>query len=385
MILVKKGAHRSEIDVSSRNWQEWTGLDPKSRDLAIRGLTKKGFFVSGRGDKAKFRFDLRAWESYYRTTEKKSRPHVQQKRTPAKPGQMIHPECREQGCFLARQTEQNNLISIDVARPTAALERNGMPDAAGGVTYLGDVESSPRSHDGGLPEASGSLSRPGSTSAAVGRAATNQETLCQTKNLKNSKTTKKSTSATTTIATSAKSAEPISETAKNTTSTVPNSKTKKIATTKTNEGGDPKSDRGRISRGGTSTTEDILTPASASPEDWPLTFTVMTKRFPAIDSDFLARLIRIVPSGATDEEVAGAVKAATVANQKTAGLWLTTVPATLANLRREAKKLELQELRSALIEARRALGEAERVKDREWYEETKTEIERIENQIHSCR
>lgn len=377
MILVKKGAHRNEIDVSSRNWQEWTGLDPKSRDLAIRGLTKKGFFVSGRGDKAKFRFDLRAWEAFYRTTEKKSRPHVQQKRTPAKPGQMIHPECREQGCFLARQTEQNNLISIDVARPTAALESASIAEQLGSGPYPVIEESLPL-----LDLGTGSAVSIG-TSAAVGRAATNQETLCQTTNLKNSKMTKKSTSATTrtkksTI--SATSAEPISATAKNTTPTALIGKT-----TKTNKGGDPKSDRGRISRGGTSTTENILTPASASPDAWPLTFTVMTKRFPAIDSDFLARLIRIVPSGATDEEVAGAVKAATVPNQKTAGLWLTTVPATLANLRREAKKLELQQLRSALTEARRALGEAERVKDREWYEETKTEIERIENQIHSCR
>ena len=164
MILVKKGAHRNDIDVSSRNWQEWTGLDPKSRELAIRGLTKKGFSVSGRGDKTRFRFDLRAWEGYYKTVEKSLRPRVQQKRTPAKPGQLIHPECREQGCYLAKQAEQN-LISIDVARPTAAL-------VSASAVQLGSDGSFMNIDPPLLDLGTDPVNR---TSAAAGRATTEQE------------------------------------------------------------------------------------------------------------------------------------------------------------------------------------------------------------------
>src|ERR1700722_682675 len=127
LILIKRGAQREDVSVSAKNWNEWTGLDKKSRDLAIRGLQKKGFSVSGRGDKARFRFSANDWREYVSKADRTERPHVEQKRTPAKPGQMIHPECREQGCFLAKQAE-SNLISIDGARPTAALVESGVLD-----------------------------------------------------------------------------------------------------------------------------------------------------------------------------------------------------------------------------------------------------------------
>ena len=117
LILVKRGAHREEVSVSSRNWEDWTGLDPKSRELAIRGLQKKGFHIEGRGDRARFRFNRDEWRQFCRTADRSIRPHVEQKRSPAKPGQMIHPECRERGCAMARQAEDSNLISISDATP----------------------------------------------------------------------------------------------------------------------------------------------------------------------------------------------------------------------------------------------------------------------------
>jgi hypothetical protein len=117
MILLKRGAHREEVSLSQKTWQEWTGMDVKSRDLAIRGLTKKGFHSEGRGDRARFRFDRGAWATTCRTVDKSFRPKVEQKRQPAKPGQMIHPECRECGCYMARQAEEGKLVSIESATP----------------------------------------------------------------------------------------------------------------------------------------------------------------------------------------------------------------------------------------------------------------------------
>ena len=105
------------VSVSVRNWTDWTGLSAKSRELAIRGLQKKSFDVQGRGDGTLIRFNKKAWEDYCRTADRTSRPHVEQKRAPAKPGQMIHPECRKSGCYMARQAEGSNLISIADATP----------------------------------------------------------------------------------------------------------------------------------------------------------------------------------------------------------------------------------------------------------------------------
>lgn len=112
LILIRRGAHREPVKVSARNWQAWTGLDPKSRELAIRGLKNKGFEIEGRGDAAQFRFVPSSWMGYVRTTRQEEKPHVEQKRVPAKPSQMIHPECREQGCYLARKQE-SDVIQID--------------------------------------------------------------------------------------------------------------------------------------------------------------------------------------------------------------------------------------------------------------------------------
>jgi hypothetical protein len=117
MIIVRRGGHREGVQVSDRNWREWARLDPKSKELAMRGLQKKGFHIEGRGENTRFRLNAHDWKQYCRTADRSVRPHVEQKRAPAKPGQMIHPECRKSGCYMARQAEGSNLISIADATP----------------------------------------------------------------------------------------------------------------------------------------------------------------------------------------------------------------------------------------------------------------------------
>lgn len=137
IILLKRGAHREDVSLSAKTWEDWTGLDVKSRDLAIRGLTKKGFNSEGRGDRARFRFDRSAWATTCRTADRSFRPKVEQKRQPAKPGQMIHPECRDRGCFMARQSEGSNVVNIGDTLPnwkpvsncSSDIEARGEPAA----------------------------------------------------------------------------------------------------------------------------------------------------------------------------------------------------------------------------------------------------------------
>jgi hypothetical protein len=190
MILLKRGAHREEVSLSQKTWQEWTGMDVKSRDLAIRGLTKKGFHSEGRGDRARFRFDRGAWATTCRTADKSFRPKVEQKRQPAKPGQMIHPECRERGCYMARQAEEGKLVSIDSAttnwkpvsnialdspcenaRPPAALvDPVGEPSGPARHDSRRACDTRPKASDTVSPAAA-ALHKAGSdTSAAEGRA-----------------------------------------------------------------------------------------------------------------------------------------------------------------------------------------------------------------------
>lgn len=93
------------VTVSDSNWREWTGLSPRQKEYAVAGLAKKGLWVEGRGDKAKYSWQYEMFESYARQTA-----HDQQTKTdgrkanavPAKKGAMVHADCAE-GCAMLQQ------------------------------------------------------------------------------------------------------------------------------------------------------------------------------------------------------------------------------------------------------------------------------------------
>jgi hypothetical protein len=353
LILIKRGAQREDVSVSAKNWNEWTGLDKKSRDLAIRGLQKKGFSVSGRGDKTRFRFSANAWREYVSTADRTTRPHVEQKRTPAKPGQMIHPECREQGCFLARQTE-SNLISIDERRMTADCQSNVAARIDGQTIEptcrLESSETSaaegcaskaiPTNHDNGgrknlatlepgaglgIDDSPGRVAEHfvksptvagrGSEISTAKSCAPNQndgENSC----VQNQDSTTILTSTMTTKI-SARNAAPTSE---------PETITKRTAPTST------------MTESSTMT-NPTTTLSNQTPDEWPLTMTAMSQRFITAGADFLSRLVALVQSqfaDVSDSELARAIGAATKRDQKSEALWLRTVPTCIENLRRRA-------------------------------------------------
>jgi hypothetical protein len=356
LILIKRGAHREHVSVSAKNWQDWTGLDPKSRELAIRGLQKKCFHTEGRGDKARFRFRIDEWRQYCRTADRAIRPRVEQKRTPAKPGQMIHPECRERGCAMARAAE-DNLVSIRAGSSSMASVVDEI-DAELNWKPVSDFQ----------------------TSAADSRAAITQEALCPGPQ----KTTNSTTTIPTTKATSAQNAAQLNP--KNTTQTVQSVKTKN-STTKTtstttnpttkanvsnckspspatpnrkpvsnsagyspaensNGKGDsqdnleqsPREQEGRVK-----TNASVLEPTPALPEYWPKTMTAMAQRYLTAGADFLIKLVAAVRKKAADiedDELSRAVAgvSANTKNQRSPALWLHTVPAAVEVVRREQAK-----------------------------------------------
>jgi hypothetical protein len=292
LILVRRGAHRQDVSVSAENWKRWTGLDPKSRDLAIRGLTKKCFRVTGRGDKARFRFQFDEWKAFVRQADRTSRPHVQQKRVPAKPNQMIHPECREQGCFLARQTEDANLVSIDAATQNR---------------------------------------KPVSNFAIVSP----MEDVCPTKNSTTSAMTM--TTKTKTIATATTNQVKIADCTQATTAvsrgaaSSPAPSTAKIAPSLMSE-------KPSIA---TQNRKPVSNFPISSPAQWPLTMSAMFERSPTAGPEFLCRLlaaVQVKTPEIADSDLSAALRAATKRNQHSEGLWLKTVPVAIENLKREREK-----------------------------------------------
>jgi hypothetical protein len=86
--------------ISDQVWKEWTGLDKRIKDMAVKGLREKGLNVQGRGDKATYSFERETWETWTRSRPRHERGRTKgrSKSVTAKPGMQIHQECRERGC-----------------------------------------------------------------------------------------------------------------------------------------------------------------------------------------------------------------------------------------------------------------------------------------------
>jgi hypothetical protein len=106
--------------ITDEVWAESSGLDPRMKMLAVKGLRPKGLSVQGKGKKATYRFDTGQWETYWRSRPRRERartigraPTVQ-----AKPGMQVHPECRER-CQRLCEPPKADVISISSATENA--------------------------------------------------------------------------------------------------------------------------------------------------------------------------------------------------------------------------------------------------------------------------
>lgn len=149
MIIVRRGGHREGVTISDRHWTSWTGLDPRSKELAIKGLQKKCFRVEGRGDRARFHFERSTWDEFVTKTVQHEKPRTAGRRVDPKPGAKIHPECRDRGCALLHREEagDNSDLSLVPAIPNAkrvSQTSSGSPgDLCTGSTALSLVTPTP--------------------------------------------------------------------------------------------------------------------------------------------------------------------------------------------------------------------------------------------------
>jgi hypothetical protein len=129
---------RPDQTVSDSNWERWTGLDPRSKENAVRGLRQKCVTVHGRGNNAKYRFDGALWPKF--VTES-ARGAVLKARTAGrgvspKKNAKVHPQCRETGCALLNSSlppsdPQNELSLVPPSPNTKLVSRSGEAPASG--------------------------------------------------------------------------------------------------------------------------------------------------------------------------------------------------------------------------------------------------------------
>jgi hypothetical protein len=100
LVSCRRGANKP---ISDELWSEWTGLHPRMKYNAVKGLKKRGCLsVDGKANSARFTFDRDAWTDYVSHAER-SKPRTAGRRAvDPKPSQQVDRECRERGCGLLR-------------------------------------------------------------------------------------------------------------------------------------------------------------------------------------------------------------------------------------------------------------------------------------------
>lgn len=126
--LILIAMSRPGMPISDEVWEEWTGLDKRMKQMAIKGAMSKGLVVEwtgiGKKKKATFSFDSRQWESYYvaRPRDERGRTAGRSKSVTPKPGQQIHQECRDRGCARMCDSQVIPFPATNVAKPVSRTE-----------------------------------------------------------------------------------------------------------------------------------------------------------------------------------------------------------------------------------------------------------------------
>lgn len=113
--------------ISDQQWHTYTGLKPRMKELAIRGLREKGLEVNGEGQKAKFSWNWNRWNNAFRDRPEPSAYDRGRKERDAKAAaNKVHPDCAT-GCAKLREVAAQNggsnqktpLLVMPLAQPVA--------------------------------------------------------------------------------------------------------------------------------------------------------------------------------------------------------------------------------------------------------------------------
>ena len=114
--------------ISDRTWEKWTGLQPRMKELAIKGLREKGLMVEGRGDTAKFSWNWDNWNEALSSPRPSNYDPKRKERDAAAAAKKVHPDCAT-GCAKLREMAAKNggsnqpsaLLVMPVAQPVAQV------------------------------------------------------------------------------------------------------------------------------------------------------------------------------------------------------------------------------------------------------------------------
>jgi hypothetical protein len=118
--------------LSDRTWQKWTGLQPRMKELATKGLIEKGLQLDGRGDTAKFSWDWVKFKQALITPQQSNYDPKRKERDLAAAAKKVHPDCAT-GCAKLRELQAKNggsnqptpLLVMPVAQPVAQGPKPG--------------------------------------------------------------------------------------------------------------------------------------------------------------------------------------------------------------------------------------------------------------------
>lgn len=141
LVVLRRGDGRL---ISDTHWTKWTGLSPRLKEYAIKGLREKGLVVEGRGDEATFSWDGHAWSRYVHTLAPMGEPvkaRTAGRSVDPKPGAKVHAECRDKGCMMLR-ADQSTLSSITTLLNAQPVAQSSTADRPGTLVTPGAVSSS---------------------------------------------------------------------------------------------------------------------------------------------------------------------------------------------------------------------------------------------------
>ena len=280
------------VPIADQEWTRYSGLDPRSKELAIKGLKQKGLLLTdGLGERARYCSDTRGFMKWAADADRTKKPRTAGRGVSMKPGAKVHPECAG-GCMMLR---------ADNFRETGFA----VPPPAGLHVVHGPSSITPTVSTKELPFAK-PVSRPGDPG-------TDQNSR-RPRHLKRR------------LAAAEKAIHPELSEAPSRVGAVNAGASGSVHKPAVDNRPRPAADQSKVSA------------------SWPLTLARLERCGPSVGVAFLVRLLDVVLvrfSGVTDQELVEAIERAAIPKatyQKSVGLFLETVPDMLAVMRKAANQ-----------------------------------------------
>lgn len=116
------------VPLADEEWTRYSGLDPRSKELAIKGLKQKGLLLTeGLGQRARYCTDTRGFMRWASVADRTKKPRTAGRGVTPAPKQKIHADCAAGGCSMLRQAcgpRETGFVTspVTVIRPASPQE-----------------------------------------------------------------------------------------------------------------------------------------------------------------------------------------------------------------------------------------------------------------------